>query len=96
VQPALGALAGAGYQRMPTLRARTAEAFPKKPGRTAFQRGRRSVAADGAPEVERVGPQGSGRLSSMARADCFVVIPADSEGLAAGEWVDVQPFEGLV
>jgi molybdopterin biosynthesis enzyme len=32
----------------------------------------------------------------MARADCLVVIPADSEGLAAGEWVDVQPFEGLV
>ncbi|MDZ7786794.1 MAG: gephyrin-like molybdotransferase Glp [Halofilum sp. (in: g-proteobacteria)] len=96
VQPALGALAGAGYHRMPTLRARTAEAFPKKPGRTEFQRGRRSVAADGTPEVERVGPQGSGRLSSMARADCFVVIPADSEGLAAGEWVDVQPFEGLV
>ena len=96
VQPALRAIAGAGYQRAPTLRARTAAAFPRKPGRTEYQRARLSYAEDGTPEVERVGPQGSGRLSSMSRADCFVVIPADSESIAAGEWVDVQAFEGLV
>ena len=96
VQPALRALAGAGYRRAPILRARTAAAFPRKPGRTEYQRARLSYADDGTPEVEGVGPQGSGRLSSMARADCFVVLPADRESVAAGEWVDVQPFEGLV
>lgn len=96
VQPALRALSGAGYRRTPTLRARAAVDFPKKPGRTEFQRARLVSADDGATVVEHVGPQGSGRLSSMSRADCFVVLPADSEGVAAGEWVDVQLFEGLV
>lgn len=96
VQPALRALSGAGYRRAPTLRARAAVAFPKKPGRTEFQRARLASADDGTTAVEHVGSQGSGRLSSMSRADCFVVLPADSEGVAAGEWVDVQPFDGLV
>ena len=95
VQPSVRALAGCGYRRAPTLRARTTAAFKKKPGRTEFQRARLVTAADGMPEVETVGSQGSGRLSSMARADCFVIIPADSAGIAAGEWVDVQPFEGV-
>ena len=96
VRPALDALAGAGYRRMPTLRARAAVDFPKKPGRTEFQRARLVSADDGSTAVEQVGPQGSGRLSSMSRADCFVVLPTDCEGVAAGEWVDVQLFEGLV
>ena len=96
VQPAVRKLAGAGYRRGAVLRARTAVAFPKKPGRTEYQRGRLLMADDGTPSVEPAGPQGSGRLSSMARADCFVVIPAESEGIGVGEWVDVQPFEGVV
>jgi len=31
----------------------------------------------------------------MSRANCFVVLPAESEGVSAGDWVDVQLFEGL-
>ncbi len=96
VQPALRMLAGAGYRRPPVLRARAGVAFAKKPGRAEYQRARLMTGDDGTPTVEPVGPQGSGRLSSMARAGCFVVIPADSAGVAAGEWVDVQPFEGVV
>jgi len=95
VQPALRRLAGAEYRPPETLRARAAVAFPKKPGRTEFQRAILSVARDGTPIVEAGGPQGSGRLTSMARANCFVVIPAQSHGVAADEWVDVQPFEGI-
>jgi molybdopterin molybdotransferase len=95
VQPGVRALAGAGYRRAATLRARTRGDFPKKPGRTEYQRARLSVAVDGTPEVEQVGPQGSGRLSSMARADCFVVLAATCTGEAAGEWVDVQPLGAL-
>lgn len=96
VQPALLALAGAPYTRPVTLRARAAQSFPGKSGRTEFQRARLSVAADGTPEVAPVGPQGSGRLSSMARADCLVILPAASDGFEPGDWVDVQPFHGLV
>lgn len=96
VQPALLCLAGAAYTRPTVLRARAAEAFPGKSGRTEFQRAILSPAADGTPEVTRAGPQGSGRLSSMARANCLVVLPAQGAAIEPGDWVDVQPFHGLV
>ncbi|MDZ7828040.1 MAG: gephyrin-like molybdotransferase Glp [Halofilum sp. (in: g-proteobacteria)] len=96
VQPAMRYLAGAPYRRPVQLRARAAAGFPGKSGRTEFQRARLTTAPDGMPEVERVGPQGSGRLTSMAMADCLVILPADGEPVEPGDWVDVQPFEGLV
>ncbi len=96
VQPALMHLAGAPYARPTVLRARAADAFGGKSGRTEFQRAILSVADDGAPVVAGVGPQGSGRLSSMSRANCLVIVPADGDGCAEGDWVDVQPFHGLV
>ena len=96
VQPAIHALAGAGYRRAPILRARAGSEFAKKPGRMEYQRAFLATAADGTPEVSPIGSQGSGRLSSMARADALVVLAADNAGVGVGEWVDVQPFEGLV
>jgi len=96
VQPALRRLGGEPYRRPRTLRARAAERLDKKSGRMEFQRGALVTAADGVTEVRSVGPQGSGRLSSMARADCLIALPAESQGADAGDWVDVQPFEGLV
>jgi len=96
VQPALVHLAGAPYRRPVQLRARAASPFPGKSGRTEFQRARLAMAADGMPEVERAGPQGSGRLSSMALADCLVILPAGSGAVEPGDWVDVQPFHGVV
>lgn len=95
VQPALRRLSGEPYCPPRTYRVRAAEDLPKKPGRTEFQRGILSMAADGVAEVRSVGAQGSGRLTSMARADCLMVLPAASAGIAAGDWVDIQPFEGL-
>lgn len=95
VQPALRRLGGEPYRPPRTLRARAGEALTKKSGRMEFQRGALSTAADGVTEVRSVGSQGSGRLSSMARADCLIALPAASSGAAAGDWIDVQPFEGL-
>lgn len=96
VQPALLCLAGASHTRPTMLRARAASAFPGKSGRTEFQRAVLSLAADGTPEVVPTGAQGSGRLSSMSRANCLVVVPAEGNGHESGDWVDVQPFHGLV
>lgn len=96
VQPALRHLAGADYRRPLTLRARTGVGFPRKPGRTEFQRAILRLSDDGVPGVERAGQQGSGRLSSMAQANCLVVLPAECGDVPVGAWVDVQPFEGLV
>lgn len=96
VQSALLHLAGAPYTRPTVLRARAAAAFGGKSGRTEFQRAVLSTAADGTPEVVPTGAQGSGRLSSMSRANCLVVVPAEGVDIKAGDWVDVQPFDGLV
>jgi molybdopterin molybdotransferase len=40
-------------------------------------------------EVELVRWQGSGDIVSLARSNCFLVIPPDRERLEAGEWVPV-------
>jgi molybdopterin molybdotransferase len=41
------------------------------------------------PEVELVGWQGSGDIVSMARANCFLVVPPDKERISAGEHVSL-------
>jgi molybdopterin molybdotransferase len=52
---------------------------------------------DGGPlRVTVAGAQGSGVLRSMAEADCFIVLTEDCTGVAAGDTVLVQPFDGLV
>ena len=40
--------------------------------------------------------QGSGILRSMSEANCLVVLPKESDSIHEGDWVDVQPFEGLL
>jgi molybdopterin molybdotransferase len=40
-------------------------------------------------EVELVRWQGSGDIVSLARSNCFLVVPPDRERLEAGEWVPV-------
>ena len=79
----------------PTFRVPCADAIAKSPGRREFPRGQ-LFAADGGPRVRLAGNQGSGILSSMANANCFIVLPEDRGDVAAGELVDVQPFEGLI
>ena len=80
----------------PTFKVPLAAALRKAPGRTEFQRG--ILAPDGAGgwTVRTTGDQGSGILSSMSQANCFIVLPSDTGNVAAGELVDVQLFEGLV
>ena len=81
---------------VPTFRARLAAPLKKVPGRTEFQRGILARAADGAWSVRTTGDQGSGILSSMSQANCFIVLSERTGNLDAGTEVDVQPLEGLV
>jgi len=68
----------------------------KVPGRTEFQRGILSPDGAGGWTVRTTGDQGSGILSSMSQANCFIVLPTETGNVAAGELVDVQLLEGLV
>ncbi len=96
VQPALLRMAGAADEQALILRVRAAERLKKSPGRLEYQRGRLQRGADGAWEVLSTGRQGSHVLTSMSRANCFIILPAESGDVAAGEEVEVQPFAGLV
>jgi molybdopterin molybdotransferase len=80
---------------LPMFKATLAKPIRKVPGRTEFQRG--ILAPDGAGwSVQTTGDQGSGILSSMSRANCFIVLPAEAGNLDAGTPVDVQLLEGLL
>jgi molybdopterin molybdotransferase len=81
---------------MPTFKATLAAPIRKVPGRTEFQRGILAPDGTGGYMVRTTGEQGSGILSSMSQANCFVVLAADCGSVAAGEAVDVQLLEGLI
>jgi molybdopterin molybdotransferase len=68
----------------------------KVPGRTEFQRAVLSPDGRGGYTVRTTGEQGSGILSSMSQANCFIVLPAATANCAVGELVDVQLLEGLI
>jgi molybdopterin molybdotransferase len=81
---------------VPTFKAALAAPIRKAPGRTEFQRGILTPAEGGGWTVRTTGDQGSGILSSMSQANCFVVLPTATGNVAAGELVDVQLLEGLI
>ncbi|MEM7467806.1 MAG: gephyrin-like molybdotransferase Glp [Pseudomonadota bacterium] len=96
VRPALLKLMGANQSDFLTVRARAANTLKKRPGRMEFQRGFLTRDDDGELLVATEKDQGSGILSSMTRANCFIVLPIDSGRVETGEYVSVQPFHGVV
>ena len=96
VRDALLAMGGAAAQPLPMLRAASAEAIRKKPGRTEYQRAVVARADGGHWQARITGSQGSGILRSMSEANGLVVLHHAQGDVAAGEEVDVLPFEGLV
>jgi molybdopterin molybdotransferase len=97
VQDALKILQGRSEIAPQVLfKATLATPIKKAPGRTEFQRGTVTQAADGTLEVAITGDQGSGILTSMAAANCFVVLPTAMGNCDAGALVDVQLFEGVI
>ena len=96
VRPALLRMMGSTQAQPPLLRARSAEAIRKKPGRTEYQRGIVCTAPDGALEVCITGNQGSGVLSSMVQANGLIVLHHAQGNVAAGDEVDVMMFDGAI
>ncbi len=93
---ALLILAGAEAPPPPRLRARSAAAIRKRPGRTEFQRAIVSQGADGGWDVRTTGAQGAGILRSMTEANALLVLPHDCGPVAVGDAVEVWLFDGLV
>jgi molybdopterin molybdotransferase len=81
---------------LPILQALCTTPIKKAPGRTEFQRGILSADADGRWSVRTTGDQGSGILSSMSQANCFIILPDAQGNTPAGSTVDVQVLEGMI
>jgi molybdopterin molybdotransferase len=97
VQDALRILQGErDVAPMPTFKVPLAAPIRKVPGRTEFQRGILAPDGSGGFSVRPTGEQGSGILSSMSQANCFIVLAAATGNVAAGATVDVQLLEGLI
>ena len=95
VQPGLYRLMGCP----PALRLRfpvpCQDRLKKRAGRLEYQRGLLSQ-VNGQLVVHSAGNQGSHLLSSMSKANCFIILPADNAGVQPGELVEVEPFAGII
>ncbi len=88
-RPMLEALAGRSPQKLRFLHARLKSEVRTKTGLKRFLPGFLSGEFEHA-EVELAGWHGSGDVAAMGRSNCYLVIPADRERIAAGEWVPVM------
>ncbi len=92
VRNALKTLMGQAVQPGLTLTAICISPIRKVPGRTEFQRGIVTQTDKGGWQVRTTGEQGSGILSSISKANCFIVLPSEQGNVAAGENVEIQLF----
>jgi len=95
VAPAIDLLSGADARALPLLEARLAEAMKEKPGLAHFLPAR--VEWSGSlPEVKPLRWQGSGDIAALAKANCFLVVPADREKIEIGERLSVLMRKDVV
>jgi molybdopterin molybdotransferase len=88
-RPLQEALAGMTTRTLIFLNARLKSEIKTKTGLKRFLPGMLSGEFERA-EVELAAWHGSGDVASTARSNCYIVIPADRERIAAGEWVPVM------
>lgn len=91
VRPALWKLGGRRELFPLQFPAVATEPMRKRAGRREFKRGFLAFGPRGW-EVRTTGPQGSGILTSMAAANCLIVIEEERGDVRAGETVLVEPF----
>jgi molybdopterin molybdotransferase len=88
VRPALRRLGGYRALHRTPVRVRVRERIETAVPLTHYLRAIVSPAADGTLEATLTGPQGSGLLTSMARANALLTVPETRRSVAAGETVD--------
>ncbi|EAR62062.1 bifunctional molybdopterin-guanine dinucleotide biosynthesis adaptor protein MobB/molybdopterin molybdotransferase MoeA [Neptuniibacter caesariensis] len=92
VQPAIRKMAGEPNWQPKRVIA-TAEAdIRSRINRTDYSRGVFTINSDGETVVRTTGSQGSGILTSMSKANCFIEIGDDIASVKAGDRVIIQPF----
>lgn len=92
VLPALRYLAGEIFEPAPRITALTHSRLKKQPGRMDFQRGI-FCNEDGVNFVSTTGNQSSGVLTSVAQANCYIVLEQERGLVEVGEQVQVIMFD---
>jgi len=92
VLPAIKALKGIPHNNVMSFKAVSLSSIRKNPGRREFQRAIASTDTNGNLQVKLTGKQGSGILTSMSQANCFIVLSEDSGSVEQGDEVNVQFF----
>lgn len=92
VAPCLVQMSGANPAPAVRLRATLQGSISKDTDRTEFQRGFLTCDAEGNAQVCSSGDQRSNRISSLAEANCYIILGAEDAGKQDGDLVLVQPF----
>ncbi len=95
VRPALLKMAGRKDIFNATFNARLTKEIKIKPGRMNFIRAELVIGESENTATPLTG-QGSGMISTMVRANSFIVVPQGSTGFKEGETVKVQPFDSSI
>lgn len=93
VIPSLIKLSGMVYSPPLSFKASCLSNIRKSPGRREFQRAIANVDEQGHLQVELTGKQGSGILTSMSKANCFIVLPEGRGNVEPGDEVTVEFFK---
>jgi len=96
VRDAISAMSGADTAPPLQFAAESGTPIRKRPGRTEFLRGVATRDPAGKWRVTPTRSQGSGVLSSMSEANCFIVLAHEQNDIAAGTPVEIMPFDGLI
>ncbi|MGC1106699.1 MAG: gephyrin-like molybdotransferase Glp [Candidatus Acidiferrales bacterium] len=95
VTPALDILGGTEPRALPLLKAKLTDAVEQRAALTHFLPALLEW-PEGEATVTALPWQGSGDIATVARGNCFLVVPQTKLKLAAGEWVDVLPRRGIL
>jgi molybdopterin molybdotransferase len=96
VRPALRMLVSGQWPVDLVVEARSRVRLKKRAGRFEYVRGILDYDAQGRPVVGPSGPQGWGVLTSMSRANCFILLDEACDGVDEGDVVRVQPFDTTI
>lgn len=92
VMPLLHKMSGQSPTLPFVLKATTTAKIRKRPGRADFQRGLFEISDNGEILVAAHGRQGSGVMSSISNANCYILLRQDDSDLEEGSEVSIQPF----
>lgn len=94
--PALRYMSGANTISNIQLNAITSQNIKKRAGRMDFQRGVMSLNDQGSLQVLPLSAQGSGILSSISRANCYIILAQENQGHQAGDTVKIELFDSII